>query len=63
MILIGRAADTARRRIDVPIVFVTADESITTFEATFDVAALRCVYKPLFGDELRHVVDTILHAA
>ncbi len=58
-----RGGGTGPMNRDVPIVFVTADESIATFEATFDVAAFRCVYKPLFGNALRHVVGTILHAA
>jgi CheY-like chemotaxis protein len=46
---------------DVPIVFVTADDSAATYQATFDVSAIRYLAKPVHAHALEHEIDNILH--
>lgn len=47
---------------DVPIVFVTADDSAETYEQTFDVDAIRYLAKPLGHHALEVAIDHVLHA-
>ena len=54
----GAAGDLNR---DVPIVFVTADDSAETYEGTFDVNAIRYLAKPVAIDTLETAIDNILH--
>ena len=44
--------------------FVTADNRATTYEDTFDVAALRCLIKPFDSDRFCRIVESFVdHAA
>lgn len=54
----GEAGEINR---DVPIVFVTADDSAATYQATFDVDAIRYLTKPVHADALERELDSILH--
>jgi CheY-like chemotaxis protein len=54
----GRFGETNR---NVPLVFVTADDSAATYEGTFEVAAMQCLIKPFniqrFGDIVESMID------
>ena len=54
----GGAGDLNR---EIPIMFVTADESAATYEGTYDVDAIRYLPKPVRPDVLERAIDNILH--
>jgi len=56
-----RAGIAGPLNANVPIIFVTSDDTATTYEETFEVSALRYVAKPVDENALSRVMDEALH--
>ena len=56
-----RSGEAGKDRATLPVVFVTAEDDAKTYEASFDLDAMRFVTKPFTADELVGVVSSVLH--
>jgi DNA-binding response OmpR family regulator len=56
-----RNGEAGSDRCAVPVIFVTAEDDAKTYEASFDLDAMRFVTKPFTADELVAVISTVLH--
>jgi CheY-like chemotaxis protein len=55
-----RAGIAGPLNAQVAIVFVTGDDTATTYEATFEVGAVRYLRKPLYESSLREVLAMVM---
>jgi DNA-binding response OmpR family regulator len=56
-----REGEAGSKHATMPVVFVTAEDDAKTYEASFELDALRFVTKPFTADELVNVISSVLH--